>query len=116
MAQPAGRAFAAGAIGFLVMALGARLAQDDYPGWPVQLAGAAFLILSFTMTGHAATLEPRWLGATATALHVLCAAIWTGGLTALLLALRHRPGNATTLVIRFSRLATAAVMLVDALA
>jgi copper transport protein len=79
--------------------------------------GAAAVIASFALTGHAATTDPRWLVVGADLAHTLAGAAWFGGLVLLLVALRRRravddPVGGGRLVARFSTLATGAVLLV----
>jgi copper transport protein len=69
-------------------------------------AGAIMAVAGFSVTGHAATAEPRWLTAPLLVLHVLCAAYWAGALVPLYRRLGREPGRvAAPAVGRFSRLA-----------
>ena len=60
---------------------------------PVALAGpaAAVVLVADLLTGHTVTTEPTWLVMTADTVHLAAAALWTGGLAALLVALRLVP-------------------------
>ncbi len=78
----------------------------------------AFLCLTPALAGHAATTDPTWLLVPANALHVVCMAVWVGGVASLLTALPTatrpldplaRTGLLTEAVVRFSTLALAAV-------
>ncbi|MGE3333598.1 MAG: copper resistance D family protein [Rhodospirillaceae bacterium] len=70
---------------------------------PFLVAGATGGILSFLLTGHAATAEPAWLMAPAVALHLLGAAYWLGALAPLHGGTRDiDPGAAGALITAFS--------------
>lgn len=56
--------------------------HDPSHAWTVAV-GAAVLLLSFQFTGHTATSQPALIVRAANAAHVLAAAVWTGGVTAL---------------------------------
>ncbi|MBY0511817.1 MAG: CopD family protein [Rhodospirillaceae bacterium] len=67
-------------------------------------AGAAGGILSFLVTGHAATAVPVWLTAPAVAVHLTGAAYWIGALFPLYRATRdHDPHTASALIVAFSQ-------------
>ncbi len=89
----------------LVPIMAARL----LPGWAAA-AGAVTVAASFALTGHAASAPPRLLTGPALWLHVLCAAYWFGALLPLLWCLRLPPAEADSLLRRFSRAATVAVV------
>jgi len=55
-------------------------------GWVVVGVGGALLALVPSLSGHAATIEPRSLGLSLNFLHVIGASVWMGGLGALLMA------------------------------
>jgi copper transport protein len=81
-------------------------------------ASSALVLVSFTLTGHPASTQPRWLVVGADLSHTLAAATWFGGLALLLVALRRRRAQDDAvgggrLVARFSTLATGAVVLVS---
>lgn len=69
------------------------------------LAGALLVGLSFTLTGHAATAQPRWLTGPALLLHTLCGAFWLASLVPLWWGLRLPPAAAHALLRRFSAVA-----------
>ena len=78
----------------------------------------AFLCLTPALAGHAATTDPTWLLVPANALHVVCMAVWVGGVVLLIAALpvatrplepAARTGLLAESVARFSTLALAAV-------
>ncbi len=84
---------------------------------PVALAGpaAAVVLVADLLTGHTVTTEPTWLVMAADTVHLLAAALWTGGLAALLVALRSLrtdddPLGAAEGVRAFSRMATWSVV------
>jgi copper transport protein len=74
---------------------------------PVRLARALALVallgtgLALALSGHAGSVEPRWLTRTVVFLHAVCVAFWIGALIPLSLAIRA--GDQATLA-RFSRL------------
>jgi uncharacterized membrane protein len=81
------------------------------------IGGALLGVVSFAFDGHTVSKGPRLLHAAANTVHVAAAAIWLGGLLGLAIvgAMRHRDGHAPPLgsvVIRFSSLATTAVVAV----
>lgn len=53
-------------------------------------AGAAVAPLGFALTGHTRTMVPAWAGMVADLAHLAAAAIWLGGLVALIGILRRR--------------------------
>lgn len=75
----------------------------------VQLAGAAILLASFVVSGHAATAAPLWLTMPAMFLHVLGLAFWIGSLWPLYSALAANGPHAAPLLQRFSRIAMVAI-------
>jgi len=81
-------------------------------------AASALVLISFVLTGHPASTQPRWLVIGADVSHTLAAATWFGGLVLLLVALRRRRAQDDAvgggrLVARFSTMATGAVILVS---
>ncbi len=79
------------------------------------LAGAAAGVLSFSFDGHTVTEGPRLLHAAANVVHVTAAGIWVGGIVGLAMValIRHRSGvPASDLVVRFSSVATVALVAV----
>jgi copper transport protein len=80
---------------------------------PVALAGpaAAVVLVSDLLTGHTITTDPTWLVMSADIVHLLAAALWAGGMAALLVAFRSfraegEAAGAAEVVGAFSRLAT----------
>ena len=67
------------------------------------LAGLALALLSFVVSGHAATAQPRWLTAPAMALHVAVAGLWLGSLLPLLRATTHLNKGSLPRIAAFSR-------------
>jgi copper transport protein len=84
----------------------------------VAIAGSIVAVEAFVLAGHTTTTSPAWLAYTADGLHVLAAAIWSGGLVLLLLTLRARRAGgddavpAGQVVVRFGNLAGASVIVV----
>ena len=84
----------------------------------VGLVGAALAPLCFVLTGHTRTMSPAAVGYLADLAHVAAAAVWFGGLVALIVAVRRRrrddePLEAAEAIARFSGWAavTAAVLI-----
>src|SRR5690606_18361444 len=72
----------------------------------VALAGSTMVAASFTLMGHTAAADERWLLAPVLFLHLFIVAFWFGALWPLHLATRlEPPGAAAQVVERFSRLA-----------
>lgn len=72
--------------------------------------GVLFAIVSFLVTGHAATAPPVWFLAPVVGAHLLAAAFWLGALPPLFMATRLLPvAEAGALLARFSERATYAV-------
>lgn len=83
---------------------------------PAAAIGALMLVASFAFVGHAGAAEPRWVALPAVIAHVTAAAVWGGGLVALVvtLVLRRRaehPPHVGLVVTRFSVMATVGVVL-----
>ncbi|HEU0069971.1 MAG TPA: copper resistance protein CopC [Alphaproteobacteria bacterium] len=95
---------ALGAILSLVAALccGARKERQAL-FLPLSLGGLALALLSFIVSGHAATAQPRWLTAPAMALHVAVAGLWLGSLLPLLRATTHFNKGSLPRIAAFSR-------------
>lgn len=70
--------------------------------------GAALVLASFVLSGHAATAAPGWLARPIWLAHVTVALFWIGSLLPLLHVLRHKEGSAHA-VRRFSAVAVIAV-------
>jgi copper transport protein len=78
----------------------------------VGLAGAVLAPVGFVVTGHTLTMSPAALGYAADLVHVLTAAVWFGGLVAVVVAVRRRrrddePLEAAEAIARFSGWAAA---------
>ena len=80
---------------------------------PVALAGpaAAVVLVADLLTGHTVTTEPVWLAMSADIVHLAAAALWAGGMVALLVAMysfraEDDPLGAAEAVKAFSRMAT----------
>ncbi|WP_243790083.1 copper resistance D family protein [Saccharopolyspora gloriosae] len=69
-------------------------------------------LLPMPLTGHATDWEYHNLSMISVQLHVLAAAVWAGGLTAIVLFVAPRRGLLATTLPRYSRLATAAITVV----
>lgn len=78
------------------------------------VAGLAIAVLSFAFDGHTVTEGPRWAHLLADVVHVFAGAAWFGGILALVTvaAIRHRAGggDASDLIVRFSSVATLALV------
>lgn len=73
---------------------------------PFIVLGAAGGIVSFLVTGHAATADPVWLASVAVGLHLAGAAYWIGALYPLYVAARDCDAkNAASVIVAFSYLA-----------
>jgi copper transport protein len=94
--------------GCAVLALGTR-ARSAFRMRTLLGVGAVAVIGSFPMTGHAMASAPRGVAIAALAVHVATAAFWFGSLPALLLGHRHAGPDIDALLMRFSRVAVAAV-------
>jgi copper transport protein len=66
----------------------------------LSLLGLIATGLALSLSGHAGTVEPRWLTRSAVFLHAVCVAFWIGALVPLIVALRTDAGP----LLRFSRL------------
>lgn len=83
----------------------------------VALSGFMLVLLSHILDGHTVTEGNRWLTGLASAMHVLAAGIWVGGVAALALIIRRRwrrdePTHALVMVVRYSVVATIALAVV----
>ena len=77
------------------------------------LAGAALGVVSFWFDGHTVTRGPRVVHAVVDLAHVTAGSIWFGGIVGLcVVALVRRGGSIAPLVVRFSSIASAALILV----
>lgn len=77
-------------------------------------AGVALAMFSFAFDGHTVTEGPRGVHAGVDIVHVSAAAIWFGGIVGLALVgwLRRTDGSTAALTVRFSTVATVALVLV----
>jgi copper transport protein len=97
-------------IGLAAISIGLR-------GWPrrnarwLAYAGAVAAAGSFALTGHAATLPPRWLAVLLMTGHLLPIAFWVGALWPLIMVLHRTPEAGPVIVARFSRHAVGAVVI-----
>lgn len=90
----------------------ARLRRPDAVQVRIPLIAALLGVLTPALTGHASSAADHQLAVISAALHVAAAALWVGGLAALLvLVARHRALLDNSLP-RFSRLATGAIIAV----
>ncbi len=73
--------------------------------------GAVLAIVSFTVTGHAATAAPVWVMAPSVAVHLACAAFWLAALPVLFFTAKTaEPAEAARVMTAFSIRAVWAVM------
>jgi copper transport protein len=91
---------------------------DARPEW-VAIAGMIAVAASFMFDGHTVTAEPDLLARFAALVHVIAGGVWLGGLVVLAdtLVARNRAGthlDAATMGLRFSRVATVAIVAVGA--
>ncbi|MCG6122128.1 MAG: copper resistance protein CopC/CopD [Microvirga sp.] len=100
-------------LGTLVTAiLAGALAAVSLSGREPLLTGAGAVglaALSFALSGHAATADPRWLTTPSIALHAGAALFWIGALPVLLALVSGQNSAAPAALKRFSSLATAPV-------
>lgn len=81
------------------------------------LVGAAVILASFWFDGHTVSKGPRLIHAVLNSVHVAAGSVWVGGVVALASVTwwryRHgRPTRATELIVRFSSVATVALIAV----
>ncbi|MFP5487680.1 MAG: CopD family protein, partial [Acidimicrobiia bacterium] len=76
------------------------------------IVGAAIGVASFAFDGHTTTEGPRVLHAVVNAVHVSAAAVWFGGLVAIVVVVVGRTGAVGPLLVGFSRLATVSLVAV----
>lgn len=95
----------------------ARARLPRHAGWWAGTLGAGTALISVLPVGHTRTFGPTWLVMGADLVHATTAAVWVGGLLALILYLtraRRRqgdPAEAAATVARFSTLAGGVVVL-----
>lgn len=105
-------------IGFAVLV--PVLGLPRLPGRFVALGGALVVMESAPVVGHTRSVDPRWLMVSSDLLHVLAAAMWSGGLLAVVLTIRRAyrgrsagsASMAADIVSRFSTVAAWIVALV----
>lgn len=103
------------ALGTVLMLLRSRLPRRA--AFLAGMTGAVAALASVLPVGHTRTFEPRWLVMTADLIHAATAAVWLGGLVALIVHLaraRRRdgdPAEAALVLGRFSTLAGGLVVL-----
>lgn len=86
--------------------------RSDSPSSAALSIGAALMVASFLVTGHAATAVPVWLMAPNVAVHMLAGGLWFAALLPLIAATRQLPsGEAATVLDGFSKRAIPAVAL-----
>jgi len=85
------------AAGSLAMAVASRVLARI-----LALLGIVVGAIALTLSGHAGTVEPRWLTQSAVLLHGLCVAFWIGALFPLLRAIQQ-PDRGRQTLSRFSR-------------
>lgn len=86
----------------------------------VAFGGFVLMLLSHTFDGHTVTEGVRFITGLVSALHVLAAAVWAGGVAALALVVRRRsrrgePTHSLVMVTRYSVVATFALVAVAVL-
>ncbi|MFW2382160.1 MAG: CopD family protein [Acidimicrobiales bacterium] len=99
-------------------------AHDPNLVWAIRsnaaaIVGVLLLLVSFLFDGHTVSEGPRWLHALINSVHVAAAATWAGGVGMLAVVLMRRsrrgvPINARPLALRFSVVATVALVAVAA--
>lgn len=72
----------------LGLCLVAAVLLRRWAGYWIGAVGAALVVVSFAMTGHTTSFEPRLLGGALIALHLAAVAYWVGALWPLLLISR----------------------------
>ena len=95
----------AGVVGMVLLFVGFG---NGRPG--ILLTGTIAALVSFLVTGHAATASPVWLMSTTVGIHLLCAAFWLGALRPLYVTTRtDTVGVAGAVMTEFSRRAVISV-------
>ncbi|MBX7067811.1 MAG: copper resistance protein CopC/CopD [Microthrixaceae bacterium] len=103
---------ALGVLGMVTVVVSMRPLWQNAVRRLIVVDGAVFAIAGFVVVGHTRTSTPVAVSIAADAVHLAAAAVWSGGLVALLLALR-RPVDGVeraTVVARFSSMATVAIV------
>lgn len=104
----------------LGVAAGAMRLRDRRASRVAAVIALALLVGAFVASGHTRSTRPPWLTSVVNAVHVAGGVLWVGGLAMLLVALRSSrreagdssagAGRAAKLVVRFSHLATGAIV------
>lgn len=89
LAEGLGWSVGISALGLVLIAITAGL-PFRRPVTPIALAGSVLAPLGFVVFGHTRTMSSAVVAYLADAAHVLAAAVWFGGLVALLVVLRRR--------------------------
>ena len=78
------------------------------------MVGVVLGALSFSFDGHTVSQGPRLAHAATNVVHVVAAGVWVGGIAGLVVvgSMRRRTGSIGALLVRFSRLATVALVVV----
>lgn len=97
----------------VLVALGAA-GRPSVPLTRALLAVALVALVPTAYVGHAGTHDNLVLGLTAMSLHLVAASVWVGGLLALVVHLRGRPGLLAAALPRFSAIALVCVVLLTA--
>lgn len=97
--------------------LGSDIERWNPRSAPIALVGVGLIVASFWFDGHTVSRGPRIVHALVNSVHVLAASVWAGGVAALAITLwlRHRrrePSRAAALIVRFSSIATVALVAV----
>ncbi len=110
----------AGVLLALGVAAGAMRLRDRGTSRIGAVLALALLVGAFVASGHSRSTRPPWLTSVFDAVHVAGGVVWVGGLAMLLVALRAsrrdagdssvEAGRAAQLVVRFSHLATGAIV------
>ncbi|MFC4376939.1 cytochrome c oxidase assembly protein [Nocardia halotolerans] len=97
----------------LLVAIGCRLALRW--GWtPILLAGAAAAMMPLALTGHSSSGGSHDVATNSLILHMVSAAIWVGGLIAVLAHALRGGANTDVAARRFSLAATIAIVVIAA--
>lgn len=93
------------------------LAWELDPRGRIAVAGFVAVLVSHVFDGHTVTEGSRWITGLSSAVHVLAAAVWAGGVLALAMVIHRRwrreePTHALVMVTRYSIVATFALALV----
>lgn len=116
-----GLAMALRMVGGLLVAVGLRVGEPERSGrWDptssrLALGGAAVILVSFWFDGHTVSKGIRPVHAVVNTIHVGSGAVWAGGIVAMASTMWWRscrgvPTRAAELVVRFSHIATAALV------